>query len=111
MDSSRAMPRTSRARFFHLLDATEREARAAQRRLMRHALPLVLLSLALDVEAELRVELVLDGVAREERAQTIANVAQESGEHVRTCAAQAPRPTSGAPNPVFPPRAVSVPRA
>ena len=69
------------ARFFHLLDAAELEARAAQRRLVRHALPLVLLRLALDVEAELVVELLLDGGAREQRAQTIANVAQEFSEH------------------------------
>ena len=56
------------ARLFHLLDAAELEACAAQCHLMRYALPLVLLSLALDVEAELVVELLLDGGAREQCA-------------------------------------------
>src|SRR5205807_7300591 len=69
------------ARLFHLLDAAELEARAAQRRVMRHALPLVLLSLVLDVKAELVVELLLQGGAREQRAQAIADVAQHVGEH------------------------------
>src|SRR5206468_7573499 len=69
------------ARFFHLLDAAELEARAAPCRLLPHTVPLILLSFALDVEAELIVELLLDGGAREERAQTIANVAQEFSEH------------------------------
>ena len=56
------------ARLLHLLDAAEFDARAAQRRLVRHALPRVLLSLVLDVGAELRVELLLDGGAREQCA-------------------------------------------
>jgi hypothetical protein len=44
-------------------------------------LSLVLLGSALDVEAELRVEFLLDGGAREECAQTVANVAQKFSEH------------------------------
>src|SRR6185312_16002641 len=62
------------ARLFHLFDAAEFEPRAAQRRLVRHAVPFVVLRLSLDVEAELRVELMLEGVARKERAQAIAKV-------------------------------------
>jgi hypothetical protein len=56
------------ARFLHLLDAAELEARAAPRRLVRHALTLVLLSLVLDVDAKLLVELSLYGRAREQGA-------------------------------------------
>jgi hypothetical protein len=43
---------------------------------MRHALPLVLLRLALDVEAELIVELLLEGAAREHCTEAIPDVAQ-----------------------------------
>jgi hypothetical protein len=44
-------------------------------------LSLVLLDRAFDVEAELVVELSLDEGAREEGAQTMANVAQKLSEH------------------------------
>src|SRR6185437_2855795 len=69
------------ARFLHLLDAAELEARAAQRRLVQHALPLVLLRLALDVEAKLVVELPLDGGTREYCAQAMPDVAHHFREH------------------------------
>src|SRR6185437_9135586 len=69
------------ARFLHLLDAAELEARAAQRRLLRHALPLVLLRLVLDVEAKLVVQLLLDGGASKHRARAMPDVAHQFREH------------------------------
>jgi hypothetical protein len=54
-----------------LLGMRHRKCAQEQRRMLRHALALVLLSLGLDVEAELRVALLLDGVAREERAKRL----------------------------------------
>ena len=58
------------------LDAAELEAGAPHRLVFAQAGAAVLVRLHLEVEAELLVELVLDGAAAEERAQAVAEVAQ-----------------------------------
>src|SRR5438094_2012663 len=70
------------AQLFGVLDAAEREACTAECVLGREASADILLGLALDVKAQLVVELALDDVAAQEGAQAVAEVAQKLVDHV-----------------------------